>query len=171
MRPKNLASAALLAASALFALAVATSALPSYAASAGDGASGRVGGLRIEGAWTRQSPPGARTGAAYLAIANEGSAPDTLVGGAAAFADRLEVHAMSMDGGVMRMTALEEGLTIAPGETVVLKPGGLHIMFIGVERTPQAGTTVPVSLRFEKAGEIVLDLPVAPVGSAGPPTD
>ena len=127
-----------------------------------------VGDIVIEAAWTRQSPPGARAGGGYALITNTGTEPDVLVGGSAPFADRFEVHEMSVADGVMRMAELPDGLTIPPGETVELKPGGLHLMFIGMTEPPVEGASVPVTLEFARAGTVTLDLPVAPIGATSP---
>ena len=128
-----------------------------------------IGDLAIEGAWTRQTPPRARAGGAYLTITNRGSVSDRLVSGEAAFAERVEIHAMSVTNGVMRMARLDDGLEIAPGETVQLEPGGYHVMLIGLAPDALvAGGTAVVRLEFERAGEIEIALPVAPIGARSP---
>lgn len=114
----------------------------------------KLGALQIGHPWCRPSPPGAPTGAGYLTVTNSGKAADRLVGGTAGFADRVEVHEMSMDGQVMRMRKLGDGLEIAPGATVALKPGGFHIMFIGLKSPFVLGQKPEYSLKFAKAGEI-----------------
>src|SRR5690606_11444702 len=83
----------------------------------------RVGAIEIEAPWTRATPGGAKVAGGYLMITNKGSAPDRLIGGSATVAGRLEVHEMSVVDGVMRMRPLKDGLEIAPGATVELKPG------------------------------------------------
>lgn len=110
--------------------------------------------LRIDHPWCRPSPPAAPTGAGYLTITNTGRAPDRLLGGSADFSDRLEIHEMSMAGGVMRMRPVAGGLEIAPGGTVALKPGGFHIMFIGLKSPLKLGDTVPFTLTFARAGAV-----------------
>ena len=131
-------------------------------------ASALIGDIAIEGAWMRQPPPGARAAGGYATITNKGLEGDRLVGGSVPFAGRLEVHEMDVVGGVMRMSRIDGGLAVGPGETVELKPGGLHLMFIDVTEPPVAGTSVPVTLVFERAGEVTLDLPVAAIGAKGP---
>lgn len=121
----------------------------------------KAGPLRIENPWARPTPPGAPTGGAYMTIVNTGAQADRLVGGASPVAARLEVHEMSMDGGVMRMRKLD-GLTIPPGASVALKPGGHHVMLIGLKRPLKIGETVPATLRFEKAGEVAVEFTVQP---------
>ena len=133
-----------------------------------EGATATIGDLVISDAWTRQSPPGARAGGGYATITNTGTQSDVLVGGSAPFAERFEVHEMSGTDGVMRMAELAEGLAIGPGQTVRLEPGGFHLMFLDMTEPPVAGTRVPVTLRFERAGEVTLDLPVAAIGATAP---
>ena len=126
------------------------------------------GALRIENAWTRQTPPGARAGGGYVTITNTGEEVDRLIGGSAPFAERFELHEMSVADGGMRMKEIEGGLAIGPGETVVLEPGGAHLMFLGLTEPPVAGSKVAVTLRFERAGEVTLDAWVAPIGARSP---
>lgn len=123
--------------------------------------------VRIDQAWVRATPPGAPAGAAYLTITNTGKVPDRLLGGAAAGVKRVEIHEMSMAGGVMRMRQLPDGLPIPAGGGVSLKPGGYHIMLIGLDQPLKAGETLPLTLKFEKAGEIVLRAPIKTPPAAG----
>ena len=113
-------------------------------------------------AWVRAAPAGATAGAAYLSITNTGSAPDRLIGGSSPVASAVELHEMNMDGGVMRMRPVTGGLAIPAGRTIALKPGGYHIMLIGLKAPLTAGTMVPLTLRFEKAGVVKLQVPVRP---------
>lgn len=105
-----------------------------------------------EEAWVRLPPPAAPTAAAYLVLRNRAGRPDRLLGAASPAAERVEVHEMSMAGGVMRMRAVP-ALTIGGGEEIALAPGGLHLMLIGVRRPLRAGQRVPLTLRFERDGE------------------
>ncbi|HPA38579.1 MAG TPA: copper chaperone PCu(A)C [Phenylobacterium sp.] len=113
-----------------------------------------LGSLQIGHPWCRPSPPGAPTGAGYLTVTNTGKTADRLLGGTASFADRVEVHEMSMDGQVMRMRKLGDGAEIAPGATLTLKPGGFHLMFIGLKQPLTLGAKPEYSLKFAKAGTI-----------------
>ena len=137
-------------------------------AAAADVAAITAGDLRISKAWTRQAPPGARVGAGYLTVTNTGSEPDRLLGGAAAFAGRVEIHEMSVADGVMRMAPVTGGLVIPPGGTVELEPGGYHVMFVGVTDGPTMGETVPVTLTFRRAGDVTVEMPVAAIGATSP---
>src|SRR5581483_7119386 len=80
----------------------------------------KAGDLVISQAWTRATPGGAKTGGGFLTIENKGSAPDKLIGASADAAGKIEVHEMTMNGGVMKMRPVEGGLTIDPGKTVKL---------------------------------------------------
>lgn len=114
----------------------------------------KLGSLSIGHPWCRPSPPGAPTGAGYLTVTNTGKSADRLLGGTAAFADRVEIHEMSMDGSVMRMRKLGDGVEIAPGATVELKPGSFHLMFIGLKSAFVLGQKPEYTLKFAKAGEL-----------------
>ncbi len=128
-------------------------------------ASYKVGPLVITAPWARATPGGARVGGAYMTITNTGSEPDRLVGGSVPIAKSLEVHDMAMEGEVMKMRRLDKGLEIAPGATVELKPGGLHVMFMGLTEGLKSGQTVKGALKFEKAGAVEIEYSVAPMGA------
>ncbi len=119
-----------------------------------------VGSLSIGHPWTRPTPAGAPNGGGYMTITNKGSADDRLVGGRTPAATRVEIHEMSMDGGVMRMRKLAGGLALPAGETVTLAPGGYHVMFIGLKAPFRAGDSVPVTLDFQKAGSVTVEFRV-----------
>ena len=127
------------------------------------------GSLEIVQPWIRATPPGAPAGGGYLTITNKGSEPDRLVAGATTIAMKTEIHEMTMDGGIMKMRPLADGVEIAPGETVTLKPGGLHIMLMKLTGPIKKGDAVPITLTFEKAGEITLQFIAAPIGAKTPP--
>ncbi len=125
----------------------------------------KVGDLVISKAWTRVTPPGAKVAGGFLTITNTGKSADRLVGGSAEIAGRIEVHEMSMDGGVMKMRELAKGLEIKPGETVELKPGSYHVMFMDLKASPVEGKSVAGTLKFENAGEAAIAYEVAPLGA------
>lgn len=114
----------------------------------------RVGGIEIVEPWSRVTPKGAKVGAGYLIIRNTSTAADRLMSAQSAIAKRVEIHEMKMDGDVMRMRALGDGLTIPAGGSVELKPGGYHIMFLELAGPIDEGQRVVATLRFEKAGDI-----------------
>jgi periplasmic copper chaperone A len=123
------------------------------------------GGLKISAAWTRATPKGAPVGAGYLKITNTGTAPDRLIGGSSDTAMRFEIHNMSMDNGVMKMRPMESGIEIKPGQTVELKPGGYHVMFVGLKKSFEQGDHVNATLKFEKAGDVRVDFTVEGIGA------
>src|ERR1700722_3159189 len=128
----------------------------------------KAGDLVITQAWSRATPGGAKIGSGYLTIENKGSAPDRLTGVSADAAGKVEVHEMAMNNGVMTMRALDGGLTIDPGKTVKLAPGGYHLMMFDLKAPLKQGDKVPVTLEFEKAGKVSLSLDVQGVGAQGP---
>jgi copper(I)-binding protein len=128
----------------------------------------RAGDLVITQAWARATPGGASVGGGYLTIENKGSAADRLIGGSTDAAGKLEVHEMAMNNGVMTMRPLDNGLTIDPGKTVKLAPGGYHLMMSDLKGPLKQGDKLPVTLEFEKAGKVKLLLDVEGVGAQGP---
>ena len=94
-----------------------------------------------------------------------GSAPDRLVGGSSAVAKDVQVHEMTMANGVMKMRRLAGGLEIKPGQTVTLKPGGYHIMFVGMKRQLKQGEHFKVTLQFAKAGKVAVDFVTEGLGA------
>ncbi|WP_370693922.1 copper chaperone PCu(A)C [Methylobacterium sp. NEAU K] len=128
----------------------------------------KAGDLTIDTPWLRATPNGAKVAGGYVRITNTGTAPDTLTGAAVPFAKSSDIHSMSMEGGVMKMAPVSDGLTIKPGETVELKPGGYHLMFEGLTGSPKAGETVSGTLSFRRAGAVPVTFSVAPIGASAP---
>jgi periplasmic copper chaperone A len=128
----------------------------------------KAGDIVITQAWARATPGGAKIGGGYLTIENKGSAPDRLIGGSAEIAGKVEVHEMAMKNGVMTMRPLDNGLTIEPGKTVKLAPGGYHLMMFDLKGPLKQGDKLPLTLDFEKAGKVKLSLDVEGVGAKGP---
>jgi len=123
-----------------------------------------AGNLEIGGPWARATPKGASVGAGYLTITNKGSTSDRLIGGSLAPASRFEVHTTITENGVAKMRQVT-GLEIKPGETVELKPGGMHVMFMGLKQPLRQGQTVKGTLVFEKAGTVAIEFTVQGVGA------
>ena len=119
-----------------------------------------LGSLEIEHPFARATPPNAPVSGGYMTIHNNGAEADRLISGEADFADRVEVHEMKMEGDVMKMRQLADGLEIPAGGEVVLKPGGYHIMFIGIDSQFKDGESRNVKLTFEKAGSIDVEFKV-----------
>lgn len=129
-----------------------------------------AGSLKISAPWARATPKGAQVGGGYMSITNTGTAADRLIGGASGVASSFEVHEMSMDGGVMKMRMLKDGLEIKPGETVTLKPGGYHVMFIGLKDQLKQGGAFKSTLEFAKAGKVEVEFKVEGIAASGAPS-
>ena len=117
------------------------------------------GDIHVMKPWSRPLPPVSPNGAAYVTIMNMGSAPDRLVSVATPAAERAELHTHSMQGGMAKMRRLES-VDVGPGETVVFEPGGHHIMLMGLTTPLVEGKTYPLTLRFERAGEVEVEVMV-----------
>ena len=128
----------------------------------------KAGDLVITQAWARATPGGAKVGGGFLTIENKGTVPDKLVGASADGAGKIEVHEMTTNNGVMKMRPVEGGLTIDPGKTIKLAPGGLHLMMMDLKSPLKQGDRMPVTLQFEKAGKVAVTLDVQGVGAQGP---
>jgi len=129
--------------------------------------------VKADTAWARPTVAGQAAGGGFLKITG-GAAADRLLGGSAGVSKAVELHTMKMDGDVMRMREVP-GIDIPAGQAVELKPGGLHLMFTGLKQPLKAGESFPLTLRFEKAGEVKVEVKVsaqppsgAAAGHAGP---
>jgi copper(I)-binding protein len=116
----------------------------------------------VRDARIRVPPPGAPTAAGYAVITNASRQDDRLIGASSPAAASVEVHAMSMAGGIMRMRPVAEGLPIGSGRTIRLAEGGYHLMFISPTRPLKRGDTVAATLRFEHAGPVAVAFKVVP---------
>ncbi|WP_170331321.1 copper chaperone PCu(A)C [Ruegeria arenilitoris] len=117
--------------------------------------------IKIGDAYARSSGKTAKAGAAFMMIENTGDTDDRLIGVSSDAAGRVELHThMIDDNGVAKMMHVEEGFAIPAGETHMLQRGGDHVMFMGLSQPFEQGAMVPVTLVFEKAGEIEVEIPV-----------
>ncbi len=124
-----------------------------------------AGALKIGHPWTRVTPPGAKVAGGFMTVTNTGTEADKLTGGTFELSERVEIHEMKVEGGIMRMNEVAGGLEIPPGGTVELRPGSYHVMFMGLSASPQEGKPVSGTLTFEKAGTIDIIYAVAPLGA------
>jgi copper(I)-binding protein len=124
------------------------------------------GDVTVQQPWTRAASQGA-TGAGFLAISNRGAAADRLLSASSPAARATELHSMVRDGEVMRMRPVPS-IEVPAGQTVTLRPGGLHLMLIGLSGPLREGEAVPVVLRFERAGEVRVELSVQAAGAREP---
>jgi copper(I)-binding protein len=117
--------------------------------------------VSIEAARIAPPPPSARVAAAFFTVRNKADAPDRLVSAACACAERVELHEMRMNGAVMTMGPLRDGLAVPAHGHAQLGPHGAHVMLIGLTRPMVANDVVALTLRFERAGAITNDAQVA----------
>lgn len=125
----------------------------------------KAGDLAVMQPWARATPSGAKVGGGYLAITNNGKTADRLTGASMSDADHVEIHEMKMDGGVMKMRPLPNGIEVKPGQTVTLAPQGNHLMLMGLKAPLKQGETVKGKLTFEKAGSVDVEFKVNSVGA------
>ncbi len=121
-------------------------------------------GLKVEAPWARPTVQGQAAGGGFLRIVG-GPAGDKLVAASADIAGRVELHTMSMDGNVMRMRQVD-AIDVPAGKTVDLAPGGLHVMFMDLKTPLKTGSSFPLTLKFEKAGAVQVDVKVQPAAPA-----
>lgn len=126
----------------------------------------RVGEIAIAHPYARATVPGQPTGGAYLRLENNGNS-DKLMAVKAAVSQSIEMHTASMDGDVMRMRQVD-AIDVPAHKTVVLQPGGVHIMLVGLKAPLKEGDSFPMTLKFEKAGEVTVDVKVQAVTAAPP---
>ena len=117
----------------------------------------KVGDLVIDHPYARSTPPFSPVGGGFMTITNNGKEADRLISGTSTFADTVEIHEMVMVEGVMKMNQLESGLEIPAGETVTLKPGSYHLMFIGLQEQLKPDEKRKGLVKFEKAGDIEIE--------------
>ncbi|TNC52021.1 copper chaperone PCu(A)C [Rubellimicrobium rubrum] len=113
--------------------------------------------IGVHDAYAITAIPGAPTGSAYMLIHNHASAADRLIGASSPAADRVEIHENLEENGVIRMRHVEEGLELRPGSVLLLNRGGPHLMFLGITDSFEDGDTVPITLTFEKAGDVPVE--------------
>lgn len=128
----------------------------------------KAGDLVISQAWSRAAPRGAELASSYVTIENKGTAPDRLIGGATDIAEKLQIQQSSMVGGGLTLNPVAGGVTISPGDKVVLAPHGIHLTLSNLKAKMKKGTAVPMTLEFEKAGKITVSFDVLGAASTGP---
>lgn len=134
----------------LAAVAASAFALPAFAAD-----------IMVQDPYARSSAMMATSGAAFMQIMNHGESDDRLIGAASPVAEMVQLHTHKEDeNGVMRMIHVEEGFPVAAGETLMLARGGNHVMFMGITEPFEQGDMIPLTLTFEKAGDITVEVPV-----------
>jgi hypothetical protein len=128
----------------------------------------RAGTLEIDSPWARASVGTTRPSAAYVTIRNTGDRPERLIEVTTPVAGHAETHAMAHEGGMMKMRPAGP-LEIPPEGELRLAPGGLHIMLMELKEPLEEGASLALTLVFETAGEVTVEVPVAAIGAAAPP--
>jgi hypothetical protein len=128
-----------------------------------------VGAIKVGHPWARPTVAGQTAGGGYLKLKNSGKTADRLVSVSSAAAERVELHTMKLDGDVMRMRQLD-AIELPPGASVVLEPGGDHLMLLGLKAPLELGRSIPLKLTFEKAGDVMVEVKVekAPASKTAP---
>ena len=125
------------------------------------------GDIQVRHPWGRATPPGATVGAGYLEIRNNGRTADRLVGAVSPVAERVELHLTTHDGEVMKMREAQR-LDVPARQRLALRPGGPHLMLVGLKKPLAKGDRVPLTLRFERAGELTIELELQAADSRKP---
>ena len=127
----------------------------------------RLGAIEIEQPWARATAPASPDGVVYLRLDNRGGVADRLISAATPVAGTVALHEHAMDGGVMMMREVK-AIDLAPEASVTLAPNGLHIMLIGLKEPLVKGRTFPLTLTFEKAGTLTVEVAIQGAGDMAP---
>lgn len=123
--------------------------------------------VTVEQPWSRATPPGARIGVGFMRLKNAGAAAERVVGATSPMASRVEIHVTTREGDVMKMRQVHS-FEIPAGGSFELKPGGAHLMLMGLQRPLAKGERVPLTLKLESGGELSVELGVAEMGARSP---
>jgi copper(I)-binding protein len=126
-----------------------------------------AGSLSVQDAWARPSIGNAPNGVAYLTITNMGEVADRLVGASASVAKRVGLHATKMEGGIMKMRPAAQGITVPAKGATELKPGGFHVMLMGLTRKLVPGQNFDLTLTFERQGAVRIAVEIKTLGYKG----
>lgn len=119
--------------------------------------------IEISKHWVRATPPAAKVAGGFMVVTNRGTTDDRLIAVSFEGAKKSEIHEMKIDDGIMKMRPLADGIVVPAGKSIELKPGGFHLMFMGLKQQLKADSIAPVTLTFKNAGKIDLDFPVLPM--------
>jgi periplasmic copper chaperone A len=126
--------------------------------------------VEIEKPWMRATVPGSKIAAGYLTVRNKSGTPDRLVGGSSPMAGKVETHTHIKDGDILRMREVK-GFDIPAKGRFELKPGGAHLMLVDVKQPFKEGDRIPVTLKFEKAGEVKAEFQVGGLAAMQAPVE
>lgn len=124
----------------------------------------KAGLIAIGHPFARATPASAPVAGGYLTLTNTGKEADILLSGSSPVSEKLELHLSTLVEGVAKMRQIEDGIEIKPGETVALKAGASHIMFLRPRKQLVEGERFPVTLNFKNAGPITVDFAVQGLG-------
>ena len=125
------------------------------------------GNIQVRHPWSRATAPGAMVAVGYMEIRNTGAQRDRLLVASTPLAQRVEMHVTQRDGEVMRMRQVKD-FEIPARERITLRPGGSHLMLVDITRPLTKGERFPVTLRFERAGELQVEVEVQDIGARKP---
>lgn len=130
-------------------------------------AAATAGSITIAAPWSRATAPGAANGACFFVATNAGGEADRIVAASSPVAQKAELHTHRQEDGVMKMRQVE-AIDVKPGEPATLRPGGLHVMLMGLKEPLKQGATFPVTLTFAKAGPVTVEVTVQEAGAMAP---
>ncbi len=129
----------------------------------------KIGDIEILHPWTRATPRGVKVSSGYLYINNHSNTPDRLISVSTNGVQTTEIHSMVVVNDIMNMEKMHNGIEIPGNGEISLKPGGNHIMFMGLLQPFKVGEKIGAKLTFEKAGTISIDFSVNALGDKSPP--
>jgi copper(I)-binding protein len=129
-----------------------------------------LGEIEVVGPWARASLPATTDGGGFFTLTNKGTVPDRLIAATSPAAERVEIHAITVVGADLRMRQREGGLAISPGTTLILKPRGYHLLMTGLKTPLAPGSQASVTLTFENAGSLDIEMAIEAPGPVGTQT-
>lgn len=123
--------------------------------------------IDVTHAWARGTAAAGENGAVYMMISNHGTADDRLMGASTTVAAKTELHITLNENGVMKMRPIAD-VAVKAGGSAEFKPGGMHVMLLGLKQPLKAGDSFPLTLTFEKAGAVKIMVMVEKAGAAAP---
>ena len=120
--------------------------------------------MEFTSGWIRATPPNAKMGAAYLTVMNHQDQADELIGASSSLAEVVEIHNVKEENGMLKMYPVDS-LEVPAKGMVMLKPGGYHIMLINLKQAPKLGESYTMTLKFQQAPDLIVELPVQQSGA------
>lgn len=123
--------------------------------------------VMVEDAWARARGAKAKVAGAFMTVHNGTKTDDRIIEAKSPIAKRVELHTHQMKDGVMKMIHVKEGIPVPAGQMTAMKPGGYHVMFMGLNQPLEEGQMFPLTLVLEKAGEVKTMVHVKSAGAMG----